>query len=84
MDNREQIRQDIKGVRDDLALALRELRSEAGQKLNRKDLEEVEKELAEIDELFRHLQTGLVWVTLLISLCIPCLYIFKNLRVIVA
>ncbi len=64
MNNKEQIRQDIKGVRDDLALALRELRSTAGQKLNRKDLEEVEKELAQVDELLRRLQTGLVWVTL--------------------
>ena len=64
MDNKEQIRQDIKGVRDDLSFALRELRAEAGQRLNRKGLEEVEKELAEVDELLRRLQTGLAWVTL--------------------
>ncbi|MEH2360049.1 GTPase domain-containing protein [Nostoc sp.] len=62
MNEKEQIRRDMKSAREDLALALQEIRSEAGKKLDSKDLVEIEKELGEIDVLLERLGSGLVWI----------------------
>ncbi len=64
MNEKEQIRQDMKSAREDLALALQEIRSEAGNKLDPKDLAEIQKELGEIDVLLKRLESGLVWIAL--------------------
>ncbi|GGA12166.1 GTPase [Okeania sp. KiyG1] len=62
MDNQQEFRQEIQQIREELKVALKEIKSKIGNNLSSQEMGEVENEFQQLDELLERLETGLVWL----------------------
>lgn len=67
MDNQQEFRQEIQQIREELKVALKEIKSKIGNNLSSQEMGEVENEFQQLDELLERLETGLVWLCFLVK-----------------